>query len=85
MTVAHQVEHGLLGDGGDAPAHLAKHHDPNRRHDEHPDQGIAEGRAGLGGKDELADVDEAADRGHECRASAQADSRLSSICLSLSE
>ena len=63
--VAHQVEHRLLGDGRDPAAHLAEHDDADRRESEHPDQRIAEGRAGLGREHQLADVDEAADRGHD--------------------
>ena len=63
--VAHQVEHRLLGDGGDTAAHLAEHHDADGREGEHPDQRIAEDRSRLGGEHQLADVDEAADRGHD--------------------
>ena len=38
---------------------------PIGREGEHPDQRIAEDRPGLGGEDQLADVDEAADGGHD--------------------
>ena len=63
--VAHQVEYRLLSDGGDPAAHLAEHHDADGREGERPDQRIAEDRSRLGGEYQLADVDEAADRGHD--------------------
>jgi hypothetical protein len=64
-AVAHEVEHRLLGDRGDPPAHLAEHHDSDGREGEHPDQRVVEDRAGLRREHQLADVDETADRSHD--------------------
>ena len=55
---------GCLAIAGDAAAHFTEHDDADGRQGEHPDQRVAEHRAGLGREHELADVDEAADRGH---------------------
>ena len=64
-AVAHQAKHRLPGDRRHAPAHLAEHAHADRAEHEHPNEGIAEHGTGLGGKDELADVDEPADSGHD--------------------
>ena len=60
--LAHDVEHGALRDRGDPAAHLRVDDDPDHADDDHPEQLVAERRAGLDVEDEVADVDEPADR-----------------------
>src|SRR5207249_8767385 len=59
---ADRVEHRLAGHRGDPAAHLRIHDDADHADDDHPEQLIAEGRACCDVEDEIADVDEAADR-----------------------
>ena len=61
-ALADEVEDRALGDRGYASAHLRVDDDPDHADDDDPQQLVAEGRAGLGVEDEVADVDEAADR-----------------------
>ena len=79
--MAHQVEHRLLGDRRDAAAHLAEQPMiPIVDERERPDQRIAERSTRLGGEDQLADVDEAADRGQDPEGQLKR-IEVSSICL----
>ena len=63
--LADRVEHRLAGDRGDAPAHLGVDDDPGHADRNHPQQLVAERRARGDVEDEVADVDEAADRGED--------------------
>src|SRR5205823_5772257 len=63
--LANRVEHGLAGDGGDAAAHLRVDDDPDHADHDDPHQLITEGRTGRDVEDEVADVDEAPDRGQD--------------------
>ena len=61
-ALAHEVEDGTLRDRRDAAAHLRVDDDPDDTDHDDPHQLEAERRAGLRVEDEVADVDEAADR-----------------------
>ena len=61
-ALTHEVEDRALRDRGDAAAHLGVDDDPDHADHDHPEQLKAERRAGLRVEDEVADVDEAADR-----------------------
>ena len=60
--LADEVEDRALGDRGHPPAHLRVDDDPGDADHDHPQELVAEGRARLRVEDEVADVDEAADR-----------------------
>ena len=60
--LAHEVEDRPLGDRGHAAAHLRVDDDPDDADHDDPQELVAEGGAGLRVEDEVADVDEAADR-----------------------
>src|SRR4051812_23300659 len=59
---AYGVEHGLLRDRRDASAHLRVHDDADDADHDDPEELVSEGRSGGDVEDEVADVDEAADR-----------------------
>ncbi len=63
--LAHEVEDGTLRDGGHPSAHLRVHDDPDDADDDDPQQLEAERGSCLGVEDEVADVDEPADRRHD--------------------
>jgi hypothetical protein len=58
----HEIEHGPLGDRGDPAAHLRVDDDSHDTDHDHPQELKAERRTGLRVEDEVADVDEPADR-----------------------
>src|SRR3954453_19727106 len=60
-----RVEDRPLGHRRHPPAHLGVDADPDRPQDDRPEQVVAEERSRLGVEDEVADVEEAADRGDD--------------------
>jgi hypothetical protein len=62
-----KVEDRTLGDRRDAPAHLRIDDDPRDSDHDDPQQLEAKDRAGLRVEDEIADVDETADRRHDSK------------------
>jgi hypothetical protein len=65
VASADEIEDGPTRDRRDATAHLGEDDDPADAEDDDPEQLEAEERAGLRVEDEIADVDEAADRRHD--------------------
>ena len=62
---SHRVEHGALRGRGHPAAHLRVDDDPDHADDDHPEELVAERRACLDVEDEVADIDEPADRGQD--------------------
>ena len=69
--LADRVEDRGLGHRGDAPAHLGVGDDPAHPEHDRPEELVAEGRAGGDVEDDVADVDEAADRGQDAERDAE--------------
>ena len=63
--LSHRIEDRLAGHRCDAAAHLRVDDDSDDADHDDPEQLIAEGRAGRDVEDEVADVDETADRGED--------------------
>jgi hypothetical protein len=80
-ALADCVEDGFLGNGSHAAAHLRVDDDPHDADDDHPEELVAEGRARGDVEDDVADVDEAADRSRGCRARSGRSSRAAAFLL----